>query len=71
MVANSFKESLHETCMYGAFCEDGMDVEALAERSELVSTPFVIKEIEEWYLVNWRLSYAMFGRPCCAGNFMA
>ena len=48
-----------------------MDVEALAECSELVSGPFVIQEIEDWYLVNGAFSKAMFGGPGCACYLVA
>ena len=48
-----------------------MAVESLAECSELVGGPFVIQEVEHWYMVDLAFSVAMFGGPCCAGHIAA
>ena len=45
-----------------------MAVESLAKCSELVGAPFVIQEVEHWYMVALALSIAMFGGPGCAGD---
>ena len=58
-------------CLDGVLQDYHMAIEALGQGSKLLSGPFAIAKIDDWYLVHVHLSYPMLHGPCSPLDLLA